>query len=824
MEKKIKVNYFTDKEIFKDEFVRRAVTLFGRDVKTIHPEESFEILGTMVRELLNADVKDCKDIVNKEGNKQLIYFSMEFLIGRLLTSNLINLGIYDVVKDGLNDLGLDIDGLEQEENDAGLGNGGLGRLAACFIDSIASLGLPGHGNCIRYDYGFFKQKIRNGRQEELPDQWLLNGNVWETRKPKHAVEVSFYGNADTYLDENGEVRSRTVNALKVLAIPCDVSVVGYQNGVSNTLRLWAAEPSDAALPTSQNFEGYLSFVKELTHGLYPDDSTENGKLLRLRQQYFLVSAGMQSTLRRHYQTYKTFSNLGEHYVFQLNDTHPILAIPELMRLLMDEHQLGWDEAYKICQDCFAFTNHTVMPEALEKWPCSYVIQLFPRIYMIIEEINRRSLIQMRNDGYDENTIQNCQIIKDGMIRMCQLAIHVAFSVNGVAALHTEILKRETFKDLYKLYPNKFNNKTNGVTHRRWIVSANRDLTKLINSLIGTSWITNPDDLEKLLKFQDDKKVLDSILEIKKNNKKALAKLIKDENGIDVDLDSIFDTQIKRLHAYKRQLMNIFRIIHLYKRMKHDASFRIYPHTYIFGAKAAPSYTFAKKIIELILAVANVVNNDPEINKYMKIVFIENYGVSKAEVIIPASDISEQISTAGKEASGTSNMKFMLNGALTLGTLDGANVEINQLVGDENCFIFGKKENELEEIRFNNSYNPWDVYNSDNRIKEIMDSLIDGSFSEDREQFRMIYNEVMYRNDEYFILLDLASYLKASKQCEEVYLNKYDWAKKCLINIAKFGFFSSDRTIREYNRDIWHMKELTKQNRKDDISLKNNLKN
>ncbi len=798
---------FSSKENFKKEFRRRIVEKYGRDVKDCHITECYDILGTMVRDYANINTKDCKELVVKNGTKQLIYFSMEFLIGRLLTSNLVNLGIFNVVQDGLNDLGIDLNDVEEQESDAGLGNGGLGRLAACFLDSLASLGLVGHGNCIRYDYGFFRQKIKDGKQEEVPDQWLLNGNAWEIRKPKHAVEVKFYGNAETYQDENGYVRSRTVNALTVLAIPYDIPVIGYRNGVTNTLRLWYAEPSDENLPSNQDFTGYLQFVRDLTHGLYPDDSTEQGRLLRLRQQYFLVSAGMQSMLRAHYRHYKTFKNLPEHYVFQLNDTHPIMAIPELMRLLMDEHNFGWDEAFEICSKCFAFTNHTVMAEALEKWPCHYIANLFPRIYMIIEEINRRMIIKMRNENLPENVIQNSLIIKDGNVHMCQMAIHVCFSVNGVANLHTEILKADTFKELYSIYPEKFNNKTNGITHRRWFLASNPELSGLVTSLIGDGWIKKPDELQKLAKYQDDEEVLKKIIEIKHHNKERLAALIKKETGIEVDTNSIFDTQIKRLHAYKRQLMNVFRIIHLYKRMKADKNFRITPHTYIFGAKAAPSYVYAKKIIELILAVADTVNNDPEISKYMKVVFITNYGVSKAEVIIPASDVSEQISTAGKEASGTSNMKFMINGALTLGTLDGANVEIDQLVGSENDVIFGKHADELDEIRYNNSYNPWDIYNSDIRVKVVLDSLVDGTFSPNHEKFRMIFDEVMYHGDEYFILLDFASYLEASKKIESLYADQMSWAKKCLINISKAGFFSSDRTISEYNRDIWHLQKI-----------------
>ena len=797
---------FENKEAFKKEFQIRLIEKYGRDIKGCDITECYDILGSMVRDAATINAKECKDEVIESGNKQLIYFSMEFLIGRLLSNNMINLGIYNVVKEGLADLGLDLEKLEDQEADAGLGNGGLGRLAACFMDSIASLGLAGHGNCIRYDYGFFRQKIKNGHQEELPDQWLVNGNVWEIRKPKHAVTVNFYGNAETYY-ENGEYKRRTVNALKVLAIPCDVSIIGYDNKVTNTLRLWTAEPADEDIPQGESFTEYLNFVRNITHGLYPDDTTENGKLLRLRQQYFLVSAGLQSALRAHYRKYKTYDNLPDHYVFQLNDTHPIMAIPELMRLLMDEHDYGWDKAYEIATKCFAFTNHTVMAEALEKWPCHYIANLCPRVYMIIEEINRRTLISMREKHLPQSVIDNSVIIKDGMVRMCQLAIHVAFSVNGVAKLHTDILKADTFKDLYSIYPWKFNNKTNGITHRRWFLAANRELSNYVTSLIGDSWIMNPDDLEKLGKYVDDKDVLNKVNEIKKHNKKALIDLIKKENNIDVDENSIFDVQIKRLHAYKRQLMNIFRIIHYYQQIKTNKDFKMYPHTFIFGAKAAPSYVYAKKIIELILAVANKVNNDPEVNKFMKVVFIENYGVSKAEVIIPAADVSEQISTAGKEASGTSNMKFMINGAVTLGTLDGANVEIAKLVGDENAVIFGLHEDEINKIRFENSYNPFDVYNSSSDVRKVMDSLLDGTFDQNRDRFRMIFDEIMYRGDEYFILKDFDSYLKASKKTEELYLDRSRWAKMCLVNVSKAGYFSSDRTIKQYNDEIWHLEPI-----------------
>ena len=800
---------FTNKDTFKEEFKKRVVEKYGVDYKRAHITELYDVLGTMVRDYSAEDWKNSKDIVTEKHEKQLVYFSMEFLIGRLLVNNMQNLGIYNVARDGLKELGIDINKLEDQESDAGLGNGGLGRLAACFLDSIASLGYPGHGNCIRYEYGFFKQKIVDGQQVEVPDQWLANPYVWEIKKPKHAVEVKFYGQAETYQDVDGCVRSRTVNAMCVKAVPYDVPVIGYRNHVVNTLRLWSAEPSEENLPSNLSFSDYLQSLKELCHGLYPDDSTEHGRILRLRQQYFLVSAGLQSTIRSHLRKEGTLNNLCEKTVFQLNDTHPILSIPELMRLLMDEHGFGWDEAWYQVTHMMAYTNHTIMAEALEKWPVHYVSNLLPRVYMIIEEINRRVILDLRAKGYDDSFINSVKIIKDGMIHMTNLAIHTVFSVNGVAKLHTQICCEDTFKEFYQLYPEKFNNKTNGVTHRRWFVCANPEYADLVSSKIGNSWITNPDELEKFAKYADDKKVQEKFLEIKKANKVKLAQYVKEHNGIDIDVDSIFDVQIKRLHAYKRQLMNLFRIIYFYNRMKEDPSFRIAPHTYIFGAKAAPSYYLAKKIIELINKVADKVNNDPEISKYMKIVFIENYGVSSAEVIIPAADVSEQISTAGKEASGTSNMKFMVNGALTLGTLDGANVEIDQLVGSDNDVIFGLHTPEIEALRRDGSYSPWDVYNQDADVKKIMDSLVDGTWSYNHDEFKVIFDEVMYRNDEYFILKDLPLYVEASLKMDEKYQDKNAWAKSCLINTAKFGYFSSDRTINDYVRDIWHLKKITK---------------
>ena len=798
---------FENKQQFKEEYARRLVERYGVSVENSHISERYTVLGEMVRDYANVDWGKTHD-KTIDSKRTLIYFSMEFLIGRLLVNNLQNMGIYDVVKEGLADYGINIHELEEQESDAGLGNGGLGRLAACFLDSIASLGYVGHGNCIRYGYGFFRQKIVKGKQVELPDQWLTNGNVWEVRRAKYAVEVKLYGTPETYLKPDGTYGIRTANTLNVRAVPYDVPVVGYRNHVTNTLRLWNAEPTSDPLPKGVSFKEYCNGLEELCHGLYPDDSTEEGRILRLRQQYFLVSAGLQSTLCSYYRHHGTLKGIHEQYVFQLNDTHPILAIPEMMRIMMDEYNMGWDEAWEEVTQSMAFTNHTVMPEALEKWPVRYVQDLIPRVYMIIEEINRRFSIEMANNNVPNDARYQMSIIKDGQIHMCNLAIYTCFSVNGVAALHTEILKSITFKDFYNYMPQKFNNKTNGVTHRRWLVNANPKLTQLINSCIGEDWITNMDLIKGFEKFKDDEKVLKSIGNIKYANKVALANYIKENNGIEVDPNSIFDVQIKRLHAYKRQLLNIFHVIYLYQRMKEDPSFRIYPHTYIFGAKAAPSYVYAKKIIELILAVAEVVNNDEETNKYLKVVFIENYGVTLAELIIPAADVSEQISTAGKEASGTSNMKLMMNGAITLGTMDGANIEIVQRGGEDNNVIFGLRSEEVEAHYAKGDYNPWDIYNNDHRIKAVLDSLFNGPWSGFRhDKFTIIFDEIMNKRDEYFILADFESYAKAQEKIQELYQDRKHWNKMCLMNIANSSFFTSDRTIKSYAEEIWHLEKV-----------------
>ena len=799
---------FKNKAEFKDEFSKRLSEKYGKNVKDSHISERYDILGELVRDYAGNYWRQTREYVLKNKEKQLIYFSMEFLIGKLMHSNMMNLGIYEIAEQGLKELGIDIKELEDEEHDAGLGNGGLGRLAACFMDSLASLGYAGHGNCIRYEYGFFRQAIRNNKQIEMPDHWLSNGYVFEVRKPKHAVEVKFYGNAETYLKKNGQFGIRTANAVSVKAMPYDVSLVGYRNNVANTLRLWSAEPSLENLPKSQDFEEYLITLKELCHGLYPDDSTEQGRILRLRQQYFLVSAGLQSAMRGHFRRFGTLDNFADYHVFQLNDTHPILAIPEMMRLLIDEYEYEWEEAWRQVQKSFAYTNHTVMAEALEKWPIQYVQRLLPRCFMIIEEISRRFNLEMAEKNIDYGKRYAMQIIKDGQIHMTNLAIHASYSVNGVAKLHTEILKRDTFRDFYELYPQKFNNKTNGVTHRRWLMYANPELAALITSKIGEGWMKDFSLIKDFEQYKDDKRVQDAILHIKHDNKIAFASYMKKKQNVDLNVDSIFDVQIKRLHAYKRQLMNIFHIIYLYQRLKDDPSFTIFPRTFVFGAKAAPSYDYAKKIIELILAVADIIDRDPHVSKFIKVLFVENYGVSSAEKIIPASDISEQISTAGKEASGTGNMKFMMNGAITLGTLDGANVEIADFVGLDNCVIFGLKAEDVEGHYERGDYNPWDIYNSDERIKKVIDSLFNGpwTFGKD-EKYQLIFDEIMHRNDTYFILKDFAAYVEAQEKIEKLYLDRRNWARSQIINIANSGFFTSDRTIEQYVRDIWHLRKL-----------------
>ena len=799
-------NKFKNKDEFKLEFKRRIVEKYGRSIEQAHITEKYMVLGTMVRDYAAVNWKASKDVVAKNQMKQMYYFSMEFLIGRLLTNNLMNLGIYDIVKEGLDELGIDLNEMEEMESDAGLGNGGLGRLAACFMDSLASTNYVGHGNCIRYEYGLFKQKIVDGKQVEVPDQWLRLGNVWEVRKPKHAVDVKFYGNVEMEMDSTGKVKINHTGAQIIRAVPYDMEIIGHNTRLTNTLRLWSAEPAEDAA-NSGEFAEYIRDVNAINQNLYPDDSTEAGRYLRLKQQYFFVSAGLAALLKAHLRVYPSLDNFAEKNTVQLNDTHPVLAIPELMRLLMDVYRYEWDDAWNIVTSTFAYTNHTVLAEALEKWPIQYIKTLLPRIYMIIEEIDRRYVYDLNFKYYRPDLINNTRIFINGQVHMANLAIIGSYSVNGVATLHTKILINDVFREQHSLNPSKFNNKTNGITHRRWLVYSNPQLLDLLKDTIGDSFIDHPQDLEKLLDHVDDAAVQERFLEVKRERKIILANYIKRVCGVEVDVDSIFDIMAKRLHAYKRQLLNVMHIIYLYQRMKDDPNFRIYPRTFIFAAKAASAYTFAKKVIQLINAIADKVNNDPEISKYMKVVFIPNYSVSIAEILLNAADVSEQISTAGKEASGTGNMKFMMNGAITLGTLDGANIEIVDRVGYDNAFIFGLRSEEVDEIKKNNSYNVWDYYHSKPYLKRIVDSLMDGTWADKPDEFKIIYDELMFKNDEYLLLADFDAYQEKQSLIRHYYTNKNYWARMCLINIAHSGYFSSDRTIEEYVRDIWHLQKV-----------------
>lgn len=797
---------FSSKDEFQMEFSKRIVEQYGRGIDEAHITEKFMVLESMVRDYASINWAATKEKVADHQQKQMHYFSMEFLLGRLLVNNMMNLGIYEVAKEGLADFGINIHELEELESDAGLGNGGLGRLAACFMDSLASMGYAGHGNTIRYEYGLFKQKIENGYQVEVPDQWMKLGNMWEVRKPKHATDIKFYGKVNMSWDSEGNMSFEHVDAECVSAVPYDMPIVGNDTTVTNTLRLWSPEASEN-IPHNKDFRQYIQEVRDISQTLYPDDSTQAGRTLRLKQQYFFVSAGLQAIVRSHLRTYGTMDNFHEKNVIQLNDTHPVLCIPELMRILMDEHHMDWDKAWNIVTHTMAYTNHTILSEALERWPISVLQPLLPRIYMIIDEINRRFTNFVREKtNNDESKIYKMSIIRDGQIFMAHLAIVGSFSVNGVAALHTEILKHQEMRDFYELYPDKFNNKTNGVTHRRWLAYANPELSSLINDTIGSRWIKEPERLVDLMDHVDDPQVQERFLEVKKQRKQILADYIREHNHIDVDVNSIFDVQVKRLHAYKRQLLNILHVMYIYREMKENPEYRIYPRTFIFGAKAAASYYFAKKVIKLINTVADVVNNDPETNAYLKVVFLENYGVTLAEKIMPAADVSEQISTAGKEASGTGNMKFMMNGALTLGTLDGANVEISQRVGEDNCVIFGLKDNEVIALK-QQGYRAWDYYHSDYKLQRVVDSLMNGSWGVDKDEFRIIFEELMNHNDEYMLLADFHAYKGAQEKVQALYQDRQRWAHICLVNIAQSGYFSSDRTIQEYIDDIWHIEPV-----------------
>lgn len=798
-------NIFSDAQTFKEALTTEVAHRFGRDFEDAYPEERYLVLGSLIRDQLGNTWKETKKSVAEHHTKQLYYFSMEFLMGRLMTNNLMNMGVYDVVKEALDDLGMDLHNLEELEADAGLGNGGLGRLAACFLDSLASLNLAGNGNCIRYRYGLFKQEIINDQQVEKPDCWLRLGNVWEVWKPQHDVRVKFGGTLDAYMDQFGKFHSNYHPSFVVRAVPYDEPIVGYHTPTTNTLRLWDAAVDEESVQAGKLNE-YLNAVSALTANVYPDDSTEEGKELRLKQEYFFVCAGVDQIIRSHLRTYPTLDNLGEKTAIQLNDTHPVLVIPELMRVLMDDYNYNWDDAWNIVRQTVAYTNHTIMSEALERWPQHLVRNLLPRIYMIIEEIERRfyHYVQARGMG---NRFAEMSILKDQQVHMANLAVVGSHSVNGVAAIHSEILVNDVMNAFATLWPERFNNKTNGVTHRRWLVYSNPQLTSLLKEYIGDGFIRHPEQLEKLMEYVDDPTLQEKFMNVKLERKKILAKYVHDELGIDVDVNTVFDVQCKRLHAYKRQLMNIMHVMSLYLRMKQDPNFRVQPTTYFFAAKAAPGYALAKEIIKLIVKVANRVNNDPLVSRYMKVVFIPNYSVSIAEILINAADVSEQISMAGKEASGTSNMKFMMNVALTLGTLDGANVEIVEQVGYENAKIFGLRVEELEEIKRHNSYDVWSIYNSNPNLARVIDSLHDCTWSSNPNEFQLIFNDLMLHRDEFFVLADFDAYAQAHREVSAWYQNRPAWARAMLINIAKSGYFSSDRTIRQYANEIWGLDEI-----------------
>ena len=795
---------FADKEGFVKGFSDFMHINYGKTIKESGLIEQYLVLANMVRTYTLDDWRKTKYITRTNNDKQLYYFSLEFLLGRMLKNNLMSLGIYDVVKNGLADLGIDIKDIEDCEADAGLGNGGLGRLAACFLDSLATLGYAGSGNTIRYQNGLFKQLIINNEQVEVPDQWMRIENPWEVRKSHRTVDVRFYGYVEVSRDDNGELEFHRKDTEHVLAVPYDMPIVGADGKTANTLRLWSAEPSDD-LPAGRDYKEYLREVDDICLNLYPDDSTEYGKQLRIKQEYFFVAAGLQSIINEHLKTYGTLDNLAEKVVIQLNDTHPALAIPELMRILMDHHKFSWDKAWDITAHTFAYTNHTVMQEALEKWPIDYIKKIVPRVYMIIEEIDARFRKMLKDMGKNHNFIESASIISNGNVRMSYLSIVGSFSVNGVAKIHSDIIAKNTFRDFYDIYPYKFNNKTNGITPRRWLYYANPELCSLIEEYIGPEFRSDFSKIADLMEHVDDRLLQERFMEVKQLKKNELSSWLMKNYGIVLDPNSIFDSIAKRLHAYKRQLLDIMYVMSLYFRIKDDAEFRMEKTTFLFAAKAATSYYFAKKVIKLINCVAEKINNDPAVSKYINVVFIPNYRVTVSEKLMPATDISEQISLAGKEASGTGNMKFMMNGAFTIGTLDGANVEISELVGPENIEVFGMKEEEVFRLK-KEGYDAYSFYKNNPLIARIVDSLCDGTWSSDLNDFKDIQDEFLVRNDEYMLLGDFDSYCEAHEHVYELYKDRHSFAKKCLVNIAKSGFFSSDRTIEEYVNDIWHIKK------------------
>ena len=810
-----------NKADLKASIVKELRRDFGKTLEEAHDYELYYAVSRAAMDYIVEKWYNTKKTYAVKQVKQAYYFSAEFLMGRYLGNNLINLKINEAVKETLEELGVDINKVEDQEFDTGLGNGGLGRLAACFLDSMATCKLPGHGYGLRYKYGMFEQKIENGYQVEYPDDWTRYGDPWSIVRMDRVYEVKFGGQIEVHKDEVGKEYFKRVNTENVLAVAYDVPVVGYGNDTINTLRLWEARSPEGFDLKLFNDQTYLQAsakaveAQDISRVLYPNDTEKDGKLLRLKQQFFFTSASLQDIVRRYKGTYgNDFSKFAEKVAIQLNDTHPVVAIPELMRIFLDSEKLLWDEAWSICKKVFAYTNHTILSEALEKWDIALFQPLLPRIYQIIEEINRR-FVEELHQKYpgDFGKIQYMSIIGNGQVRMAWLAIVGSHKVNGVAALHTEILKNSELKDWYDLYPEKFLNKTNGITQRRWLLKANPELSSLITELIGDGWTTDLYKLKELEKYLDDENVLNRVDEIKLHNKERLANYIKETTGIEVNPHSISDIQVKRLHEYKRQLLNVLHIMDLYNRLKENPLLDIEPRTFIFGAKAASGYRRAKSIIKLINTLAERINNDADINGKIKVVFLENYRVSLAEKIFPAADISEQISTASKEASGTGNMKFMLNGALTLGTMDGANVEIVEEAGLENEFIFGLSAAEVEEFQRNGQYNPFDDYNKVEGLKKVVDQLGDGTFDDDHKGiFRELQTSLLYgvdgsRPDVYFLLRDFDSYREAQTRIDNAYKNKKDWARKALINIANAGKFSSDRTIAEYAKEIWNIEPI-----------------
>ncbi|WP_368366559.1 glycogen/starch/alpha-glucan phosphorylase [Ruminococcus sp. J1101004sp1_RTP21198st1_B9_RTP21198_201120] len=810
-----------DKETFKKSVKDNVKFLYRRKLEEATQEQLFQAVSYTVKDVIIDNWLDTQNAYEKQDPKIVYYMSMEFLMGRALGNNLLNLGAYGEVKEALEELGIDINALEDQEPDPALGNGGLGRLAACFLDSLATLGYSAYGCGIRYRYGMFKQEIRDGYQVEVPDAWLEEGYPFELRRPEYAKEVHFGGYVRVEYDQaTGQNKVVHEGYQAVKAIPYDMPIVGYENNVVNTLRIW-----DAAAIEEFGFDSFdkgdykkaveqENLAKDIVNVLYPNDNKMSGKELRLKQQYFFVSASIQAAIEKYKKTHNDIKKLHEKVVFQMNDTHPTMAVAELMRLLMDQEGLGWDDAWAVTTKCVAYTNHTIMAEALEKWPIELFSRLLPRVYQIIEEINRRFIIEVQNKypgNYEK--IKKMAIIYDGQVKMAHLAIVAGFSVNGVARLHTEILEKQELKDFYEMMPEKFNNKTNGITQRRFLLHGNQNLAAWITDHIGPDWITDLSQISKLKVYADDEKALQEFMNIKFQNKQRLAKYILEHNGVEVDPHSIFDVQVKRLHEYKRQLLNILHVIYLYNQIKLHPEMEFYPRTFIFGAKASAAYERAKKIIKLINCVADVVNNDPSIGGKIKVVFIENYRVSNAELIFAAADVSEQISTASKEASGTGNMKFMLNGAPTLGTMDGANVEIVEEVGQENAFIFGMSADQIINYENHGGYDPDFIYNTDAEIRQVLMQLINGTFSSDTELFRDIYDSLLNtkncsRADQYFILGDFRSYAEAQKRVEAAYKDEKKWAKMALLNTACSGKFSSDRTIQEYVDDIWHLDKVT----------------